>query len=273
MQNFSQLVVFVGLLLTFSKEGTPFIGELKYFALRNILVQPPMETTRIPVMLYCIYELMFAAVTAAIAIGAIAERGRPGPVLVFVFIWTTLVYDPIACWTWNKIGWSNHLGVLDFAGGIAVHISSGSSALAVSVYLGKRYEYDNDTPYKPNNITNVVLGTVMMWFGWFGFNGGSALSANLVAVSACINTNLAAAAGALTSVLLDYRIQKKWGAVSFCSGAVSGLITITPGSGFVGAPAALLYGILGGAICNLASNINKLGNKDILYDDSLAVRS
>ncbi|KAF8157228.1 ammonium transporter [Crassisporium funariophilum] len=255
-----------GFSLTFSETGSPFIGNMKYFGLMNILTQPPRETKHIPMLLYCVYEMMFAAITAAIAIGAIAERGRPGPILIFIFIWTTIVYDPIARWTWDVVGWSNHLGVLDFAGGIAVHITSGAAALAISIHLGERCDFKTDAPYKANNVTNVVLGTVMMWFGWFGFNGGSALSANLTAVQACINTNIAAAAGGLTGVVLDYRIQKKWGAVSFCSGAIAGLITITPGSGFVGAPAALLFGVLGGAICNMATLLKGFG-----YDDALDI--
>lgn len=134
-----------------------------------------------------------------LAIGAIAERGRLGPTMVFVFIWSTIVYDPIACWTWNPNGWSFKMGGLDFAGGTPVHISSGTAALAISIYLGKRRGYGTERlAYKPHNTTYVVLGTVFLWFGWFGFNGGSALSANLRAVQACIVTNLAASVGGLT---------------------------------------------------------------------------
>jgi len=174
--------------------------------------------------------------SAALAVGAIAERGRLGPILVFIFIWSTIVYDPIANWTWNTNGWSFKLGGLDFAGGTPVHISSGTAALAISIFLGKRRGYGTERlAYKPHNTTYVILGTVFLWFGWFGFNGGSALSANLRAVQACIVTNLAASVGGLTWMLWDYRIEKKWSAVGFCSGAVSGLVAITPASGFVGA--------------------------------------
>lgn len=135
----------------------------------------------------------------AIAVGAIAERGRIGPLAVFVFLWSTLVYDVIACWTWNPNGWIFKLGGLDFAGGTPVHISSGTTALAISIYLGKRRGYGTERlAYKPHNTTYVVLGTVMLWFGWFGFNGGSALSANLRAASAAFVTNLSASVGALT---------------------------------------------------------------------------
>ena len=142
---------------------------------------------------------MFAAITAALAVGAIAERGRLGPIMVFIFIWTTIVYDPIACWTWNSNGWSFVLGGLDFAGGTPVHISSGMAGLAISIYLGKRRGYGTERlAYKPHNATYVVIGTVLLWFGWFGFNGGSALSANLRAIQACIVTNLAASVGGMT---------------------------------------------------------------------------
>jgi Amt family ammonium transporter len=163
--------------------------------------------------------------SAVIATGAVAERGRLGPILIFVFLWSTIVYNPIACWTWNPIGWGRRLGVLDFAGGIAVHACSGASALAMSIYLRPRYQYSPEDKWSQNNLVNIILGTVMMWYGkkcfylsnvanrkvthvdlrrigWFGFNGGSALSANLTAVQAVINTNIAAAAGGITGVLI-----------------------------------------------------------------------
>jgi hypothetical protein len=137
-----------------------------------------------------------------IAIGAVAERGRLGPLLVFVFVWSTIVYDPIACWIWNSNGWSAKAGGLDFAGGSPVHISSGTAALALSIYLGKRRGYGTDRlAYKPNNTSYVILGTALLWFGWFGFNGGSALSANIRAAQACISTNLCASVAALTWML------------------------------------------------------------------------
>ena len=171
-----------------------------------------------------------------LAAGAIAERGKLGPMIVFMFVWETLVYDPIACWTWNTHGWSAVMGGLDFAGGTPVHISSGTAALAISIYLGKRRGYGTERlAYKPHNTSYVVLGTVLLWFGWFGFNGGSALSANLRATNACIITNLAASVGGLTWMLWDYRLERKWSVVGFCSGAIVGLVAITPGSGYVGA--------------------------------------
>lgn len=203
-----------------------------------------------------------------LAVGAFAEHARIGPILVFVFIWSTLVYDPIACWTWNSNGWSFVLGGLDFAGGTPVHISSGTAALAISVYLGRRRGYGTERlAYKPHNTSYVVLGTVFLWFGWFGFNGGSALSANLRAVQACIVTNLAASVGGLTWMLWDWRLERKWSAVGFCSGAIAGLVAITPGSGFVGSPAAVAYGVLAGTICNFATQLKFIFG----YDDCLDI--
>ena len=171
----------------------------------------------------------------ALALGAIADRGRILPSMIFIFIWATVVYDPIAYWTWNANGWLFTLGSLDFAGGTPVHISSGAAALAYSLMLGKRRGYSDvhGLPYRPHNVTHVILGTVFLWVGWFGFNGGSALAANLRAVMACIVTHLAASTAAITWCLLDYRLEKKWSAVGFCSGAIAGLVAITPASGFV----------------------------------------
>jgi len=256
---------FWGYSLAFADNGGPFIGTLRYFGLRNVLAQP---AGRIPALLFCIYQLMFACITVALAVGAIAERGRLGPTLVFIFIWTTIVYDPIAYWTWNANGWSFKLGGLDFAGGTPVHISSGTAALAISIYLGRRRGYGTERlAYKPHNTTYVVLGTVFLWYGWFGFNGGSALAANLRAVQACIVTNLAASVGGITWMLWDYRLEKKWSAVGFCSGAIAGLVAITPGSGFVGCPAAVLFGFMAGTLCNFATQLKFVFG----YDDTLDI--
>ncbi|KAF9456963.1 ammonium transporter [Collybia nuda] len=259
---------FWGYSLAFSDTASKFIGDLQYFGLKGVLAQPSQGSTRIPALVFCVYQLMFAAITPAIAIGAIAERGRLGPLLVFIFAWSTLVYDPIACWTWNPQGWSFIMGGLDFAGGTPVHISSGTAALAISIYLGKRRGYGTARlAYKPHNTTYVVLGTVLLWFGWFGFNGGSALSANLRAAQACIVTNLAASVGGLTWMFWDYRLERKWSAVGFCSGAIAGLVAITPGSGFVGSPAAVLFGVLAGTLCNFATQLKFVCG----YDDTLDI--
>ncbi|KAH9939174.1 ammonium transporter [Amylocystis lapponica] len=259
---------FWGFSLAFSDGADRYIGDLRYFALKGVLEKPSIGSTRIPSIAFCVFQLMFAAITPMLAIGAFAERSRLGPVMVFVFIWSTIVYDPIACWTWNSNGWSFVLGGLDFAGGTPVHISSGSAALAISIYMGKRRGYGTERlAYKPNNTSYVVLGTVFLWFGWFGFNGGSALSANLRAVQACIVTNLAASVGGLTWMLWDYRLERKWSAVGFCSGAIAGLVAITPGSGFVGSPAAVLFGFMAGTVCNFATQLKFYFG----YDDCLDI--
>ncbi|KAK2464726.1 hypothetical protein APHAL10511_003302 [Amanita phalloides] len=259
---------FWGYSLTFSETASAFIGDLRHFALKGVLAQPSVGSARIPAIAFCIYQLMFAAITPCIALGAIAERGRIGPLLVFIFVWSTIVYDPIACWAWNPHGWSAKLGGLDFAGGTPVHISSGTAALAISLYLGKRRGYGTERlAYKPQNTTYVILGTVFLWFGWFGFNGGSALSANLRAIQACIVTNLAASVAGLVWMLWDYRLERKWSAVGFCSGAISGLVAITPASGFVGSPAAVVYGVMAGTVCNFATKLKFI----FRYDDALDI--
>lgn len=259
---------FWGYSLAFSDTASPYIGNLKFFGLRNVLDQPSIASPRVPAIVFCVFQLMFAAITPMIAIGAVAERSRLGPLLAFVFAWSTLVYDPIACWTWNVKGWSYVLGGLDFAGGTPVHISSGTAALAISLYLGKRRGYGTERlAYKPHNTTYVVLGTAFLWFGWFGFNGGSALSANLRATQACIVTNLAASVGGLTWMFWDYRLERKWSVVGFCSGAISGLVAITPGSGYVGSPAAVLFGFMAGTVCNFATQLKFI----FKFDDTLDI--
>ncbi|KAI0766312.1 ammonium transporter [Irpex lacteus] len=259
---------FWGFSLAFSETGSAYIGNLKYFGLKGVLEKPSIGSTRIPSIAFCVFQLMFAAITPMLALGAVAERARLGPTILFTFVWSTIVYDPIACWTWNSNGWSFVLGGLDFAGGTPVHISSGTAALAISIYLGKRRGYGTERlAYKPHNTTYVVLGTVFLWFGWFGFNGGSALSANLRAVQACIVTNLAASVGGLTWMFWDWRLERKWSAVGFCSGAISGLVAITPASGFVGSPAAVLFGFMAGTLCNFATQLKFL----LKYDDCLDI--
>lgn len=211
---------------------------------------------------------MFAAITPALAIGAAAERGRMLPCVVFIFVWATLVYDPIACWTWNPNGWVSQMGGLDFAGGTPVHISSGSAALAYALMLGKRRGHGTqELNYRPHNVTHVIIGTVFLWVGWFGFNGGSAVGSNLRATMACVVTNLAASVAGFTWVLVDYRLEGKWSAVGWCSGAVCGLVAITPGSGFVPAWAAVIFGVVAAITCNYATKL-----KFVLgIDDSLDI--
>lgn len=223
---------FWGYSLTFSHTAGPFIGDLANFGFKDVLAQPSVGSSRLPDLLFAVYQGMFSAITVALATGAVAERGRMLPCVIFMFIWATLIYDPIACWTWNPSGWSNKMGGLDFAGGTPVHIASGCAALAYSMMLGKRRGHGtHELNYRPHNVTHIIIGTVFMWVGWFGFNAGSALSANMRAVIAAVVTNLAACVGGITWCVLDYRLEKKWSAVGFCSGVVAGLVAITPGSG------------------------------------------
>ncbi|KAG8681746.1 hypothetical protein FRC09_017255, partial [Ceratobasidium sp. 395] len=260
---------FWGYSLTYSNSASRFIGDLQHFGLMGVYDQPSMVSPHIPANVFCLYQLMFAAFTPALALGGFAEHCRLGPIALFVFVWSTLVYDPVACWTWNSRGWIRLMGDLDWAGGTPVHISSGTAALAISVYLRKRHGYG--TPrlaYKPHNSTYVVLGTVLLWFGWFGFNGGSALSATPRAAQACLVTHLAASAGGITWMLWDYKMEKKWSVVGFCSGAVSGLVAITPAAGYIGTPAAaLVFGVVGASCCNFATQLKYI----LHYDDCLDV--
>ncbi|KAK0727626.1 ammonium transporter AmtB-like domain-containing protein [Lasiosphaeria miniovina] len=260
---------FWGYSLAFShSSNNPYIGDLSNFGLKDVLAQPSVGGSRVPDVLFCLYQGMFAAITPALAIGAAADRGRMLPCLVFIFIWTTIVYDPIAYWTWNPKGWSFIMGGLDFAGGTPVHISSGAAALAYSLMLGKRTGYNkvNGLPYRPHNVTHVVLGTVFLWVGWFGFNGGSALAGNLRAVMACLVSQIAACVGGFTWCLLDYRLEKKWSTVGFCSGVISGLVAITPASGFVPPWSAVIFGIVGGAGCNFATKLKFIIGVDDAID-------
>ncbi|KAJ1020149.1 hypothetical protein NDA16_004429 [Ustilago loliicola] len=261
---------FWGFSLAFSTSSTnPFIGNLDNFGLMGVDMNVSTGGTAIPQLLYCIYQMMFACITVVIACGAFADRARLGPVLIFAFAFVTIVYCPIAYWTWNVgLGWSNKMGGLDFAGGTPVHIASGTAALAISIFLGKRKGYGTEQlAYRPHNVAYCILGTVFLWFGWFGFNGGSALGANLRAVQAMMVTQVAASVGALTWMFWDWRLERKWSAIGFCSGAISGLVAITPASGYVGTPAAVAFGVVGGTACNFAT-----GLKNILgYDDALDI--
>ncbi|EHK49497.1 uncharacterized protein TrAtP1_010727 [Trichoderma atroviride] len=259
---------FWGYSLTFSRTGNAFLGDLTQFGLLKTLAQPN-GSANLPDILFCLYQGMFAAITPALAIGAVADRGRMLPAIVFMFVWSTVVYDPIAYWTWNANGWLAKLPNYDFAGGGPVHMSSGACALAYSIMLGKRTGYNKNRglPYRPHSVTNVVVGTVFLWVGWFGFNGGSALGMNLRAIMACFVTNLAASVGGVTWILLDYRLERKWSTIGFCSGAIAGLVAITPASGYVTPWASFIIGVVGAICCNFATKLKFL----IGVDDALDI--
>jgi ammonium transporter, Amt family len=197
-------------------------------------------------------QMQFCAVTAALTAGATAERGRVVPAMVFIFFWATLVYCPMACWAWNINGWGFKYGVLDYAGGGPVEIGSGMSAFAYSWVLGRRNE-KMMLNFRPHNISLITLGTILLWFGWLGFNGGSAFGANLRAVMACWNSCLTAMFAAMTWCLLDYRLAKKWSMVGWCSGTISGLVAATPASGFITPWASIALGVVTGVACNFAT--------------------
>lgn len=210
--------------------------------------------------------MQFCAVTAAITMGCVAERGRLVPAMVFIWFWATLVYCPIACWVWGANGWAFNWGVLDYAGGGPVEIVSGFSALAYSMVLGRRQE-KMMLNFRPHNVSLITLGTVLLWFGWLGFNGGSSFGANLRAVMACWNSNITAMFAAMTWVILDWRLARKWSMVGWCSGTISGLVAATPASGLITPWASVILGITTGIVANFATKIKYW----IKIDDSMDI--
>jgi Amt family ammonium transporter len=223
-----------------------FIGNLQYLGLNNVTMDPGPYSTAIPGLLYMVFQLVFATVTMAIVTSGIAERVKFSAYLVFALIWTTIVYDPLAHWVWGG-GWAAQFGALDFAGGTVVHISSGFAALALALVIGKRVGFGKYA-MEPSNIPLTILGAALLWFGWFGFNAGSAVAANGLAANAFVTTNTAAAAGAMAWLLVSW-INGKPSSLGFVSGAVAGLVAITPGAGYVTPMAAILIGAVGGIVC------------------------
>jgi len=218
----------------------------------------------IPHQLFVVFQMMFAVITPALIIGAFAERMKFSAFLVFSILWATIVYDPMAHWVWGMGGWLRELGALDFAGGTVVHISAGMAALAAALVVGKRKGYPETSP--PHNLPFAILGAALLWFGWFGFNAGSALSSGGLSVSAFLATHLGAAAAAVAWAVLEWILRKRPTALGIISGAVAGLVAITPASGFVTPLGAMGIGALAGLVCYIAVVLvkNRLG-----YDDSL----
>ncbi|KAJ5599745.1 hypothetical protein N7450_000812 [Penicillium hetheringtonii] len=251
--------MFWGYSLAYARDGGPFIGNLKNFGLRNIMAAPSPGSDVLPEIVFCFYQLLFCACTVMIVVGGAFERGNMLPSLVFSFCWATVVYCPVAYWTWNSNGWLYNLPSLDFAGGGPVHIASGWSALAYALVLGKRKHLDetSNSHGKPHNTTLVFLGTTLIWFGWFGFNGGSALNASVRAMLAVFNTNTAACMGVLGWVLVDsIRYRGKFSVVGACEGAIAGLVGITPAAGFVSVWLAAVIGFLTSIVCALMQDVN-----------------
>ncbi|OPY60840.1 MAG: Ammonium transporter NrgA [Syntrophorhabdaceae bacterium PtaU1.Bin034] len=246
--------------------GKGFFGSLEWIGLNGVGLEPFKDyAATIPHQAFMIFQAMFAIITPALIIGAFAERMKFSAFLLFTILWATFVYDPIAHWVWGIGGWLKNMGALDFAGGTVVHINAGISALAVALFIGKRKGYDRK-PVPPHNLPHTVLGTALLWFGWFGFNAGSALAANGLAVNAFVVTNTAAAAAGLTWALIEWIHNGKPTIFGTATGVVGGLVAITPAAGFVGVLSAIVIGIVVSIVCFIAVAIIKprLG-----YDDSL----
>ncbi len=258
-----------GYSLTFGPDVGGIIGNLDWFALKGVGGTPnPDYAATIPHGAFMIFQCMFAVITPALILGAYAERIKFSAFLVFTILWATLVYDPLGHWVWGTGGWLKSLGALDFAGGIVVHTSSGISALVMAILLGKRIGMDKGMTYKPHNMPFAVLGAGLLWFGWFGFNAGSALAANELATSAFIATNMATAAAAFTWPMIEWIVGGKPTVLGAATGAVAGLVAITPACGFVNPVNALFIGILVSVFCYIACAKVKAIFK---YDDSLDV--
>ena len=248
----SLLWVTVGYSLAFGPDHGGVIGGLDWFLLRHVgQAANPAYSSTIPHLAFMVFQLMFAVITPALITGAFAERARFSTFLVFMALWSLLVYAPIAHWVWAPGGWLRELGALDFAGGTVVHINAGIAALVAAIMYGRRLEFGKEA-VEPHDVSMMMLGVALLWFGWFGFNAGSALAANGLAINAFVVTHVAAAAAALTWMLLSWWLTKKPSAVGVGAGAVAGLVAITPASGFVDAGPAIAIGVGAGVFCYLA---------------------
>lgn len=242
--------MFWGFSLTFSRTSSSFIGNMDNFGLRGVMSAPSTGSVLIPDIIFCFYQMMFAIVAAAIVIGGAFARGKIIPSLIFLFCWLTIVYNPIASWTWNSNGWAYNLGVLDFAGGSPVHMSTGAAGLAYAFVLGKRTSLDSNYHHKPHNLTTMFLGTVFIFIGWLGFNGGSALNASMRSMVAVFNTVIGGSMGLVGYTLLSYfKHGRKWSVQAACEGIIAGLVGITPAAGYVQPWLAAVIGILTGVVC------------------------
>jgi Amt family ammonium transporter len=256
-----------GYSLAFGPDVGGIVGSLEWFGLNGVGTEPnPDYAATIPHMTFMIYQMMFAVITPALITGAFAERVKFSSFLVFVVLWATFIYDPLAHWVWGVKGWMREMGALDFAGGTVVHISSGASALVAAMMFGRRIGYGQES-MAPHNLPFSVIGAALLWVGWFGFNAGSALAADGLATSAFVATHIATAAATLAWVATDWIFRGKPTVLGAASGAVAGLVAITPASGFVGPISAIWIGVGGGALCSIACSLKpKFG-----YDDSLDV--
>lgn len=255
--------VLIGYTMTFGTDINGFIGSLDKIGLAGVGLNI-LENGTIPELAFVAFQCMFAVITPALITGAFAERMRFAPFVVFILLWAIFIYNPMAHWVWGG-GFLAQLGALDFAGGLVIHILSGVSGLTVCILLGKRHGYGH-TPMIPHNVPMIVLGATLLWFGWFGFNAGSALGANGLAANAFVVTQAAAAAATVSWVVLEWVISGKPTILGAASGCVAGLVAITPAAGFVEPMPSVIIGLVGGAVCYFAVAFlkAKLG-----YDDAL----
>jgi Amt family ammonium transporter len=261
------LWILYGYSLSFGADHAGIIGGFDFLGLNNVGQQPSMVyATTVPQLGFMIFQAMFAIITVALISGDVVERIKFGALLVFSALWLTLVYCPVAHWVWGNGGWLAKLGILDFAGGSVVHINAGISALALVLLLGRRRGFPQDA-MEPNNIPLVVLGAGLLWFGWFGFNAGSALTAGGLAANAFVTTNTAAAAAAFTWMIISW-LYRRPTILGTVTGAIAGLATVTPAAGYISPLAAIAVGIVAAIVCYYIMLLfkTKLG-----FDDSLDV--
>jgi len=272
MQSFIMLgvvsIVWVlwGYTLAFGPDVNGLIGDLSFLGLRNVGAQPGPMVPTVPHLIFMMFQGMFAIITPALITGAFAERMKFSALLIFTILWVTFVYAPLAHWIWGG-GWmASKLGVLDFAGGLVVHLNSAVAALAAVAVIGRRRGFGQE-PMPPHNLPMTALGTGLLWFGWFGFNAGSALTSGGLASVAFVTTNTAAATSAFTWMLIEWITGGKPTALGTLTGAIAGLATITPAAGFVSPMASILIGIMAGIVCFIAVNLKT----KLKFDDSLDV--
>ncbi len=258
--------VYIGYTMSFGPDVGGIIGSFAWFGLSGVGTAPSdTYATTIPHIVFMIYQCMFAVITPALITGAMAERMRFAPFLVFSLLWTVLVYNPVCHWIWGG-GWLGARGVLDFAGGLVVHLTSGAAALAAALALGPRKGFGRES-FMPHNLPMTLLGTGLLWFGWFGFNGGSALAADGIAGTAFVSTHLGGMAAMAMWVLVEWIHCGKPTTLGAASGAIAGLATITPAAGFVDPNAAIIIGLIAGAACYYGITLKTTFG----YDDSLDV--
>ncbi len=259
--------IILGYSLSFGSGLGGFLGGLNHIFLNGVTSNPSKDyAVTVPEYAFVTFQMMFAIITPALISGALVERMKFSAYILFILLWSIFVYNPICHWVWAKDGWLYKLGALDFAGGTVVHINAGISALVAAFVLGRRKGFMREQ-ILPHNVVLTALGTGLLWFGWFGFNAGSALEAGKLSSLAFITTHVAAASAAFAWMIAEYIRFGRASTIGFCSGAVAGLVAITPASGFVGIKGALAIGLIAGALCSYTVELKiKFG-----YDDSLDV--